>query len=188
MNAYEKTRMTVLCAVLSGSLLCTSCIGSFGLWNNLKDWNQSIGNKFVNEVVFLAFHLIPVYEVAYIADVIVLNSVEFWSGSNPLADVGKVKTVKGENGEYMVRTNEDGYTITKKGEEDKPLDLVYNAENRTWNAVTSEGESYELITMNEDGTITFKQADGTPMTVSPDLQGLATARAASGQSLFLAAR
>ena len=171
----KKTRMTVLCAVLSGSLLCTSCIGSFGLWNNLKDWNQSI-------------HLIPVYEVAYIADVIVLNSVEFWSGSNPLADVGKVKTVKGENGEYMVRTNEDGYTITKKGEEDKPLDLVYNAENRTWNAVTSEGESYELITMNEDGTITFKQADGTPMTVSPDLQGLATARAASGQSLFLAAR
>lgn len=184
----KKTRMTVLCTVLSGSLLCTSCIGSFGLWNNLKDWNQSIGNKFVNEVVFLAFHLIPVYEVAYIADVIVLNSVEFWSGSNPLADVGKVKTVKGENGEYMVRTNEDGYTITKKGEEDKPLDLVYNAENRTWNAVTSEGESYELITMNEDGTITFKQADGTPMTVSPDLQGLATARAASGQSLFLAAR
>ena len=141
----KKTRMTVLCAVLSGSLLCTSCIGSFSLWNNLKDWNQSIGNKFVNEVVFLAFHLIPVYEVAYIADVIVLNSVEFWSGSNPLADVGKVKTVKGENGEYMVRTN-------------------------------------------EDGTITFKQADGTPMTVSPDLQGLATARAASGQSLFLAAR
>ena len=183
----KATKMTILCAVLGGSLMCSSCIGSFGLWNKLREWNQSLGNKFVNEIVFLAFHIIPVYEVAYFADIIVLNSIEFWSGSNPLADVGATKTVKGENGEYLVRTNEDGYTITKKGEEDKPMNLVYNKENRTWNAITTEGE-FELVTMNEDGTITFKQADGTPMTVSPDLQGVATARAANGQQLFLAAR
>ena len=85
-------------------------------------------------------------------------------------------------------TNEDGYTITKIGEEDRPLNLVYNQDNRTWNAVTNNGQSFELITMNEDGTITFKQADGTPITVSPDLQGMAEARAANGQSLFFAAR
>ena len=116
----------------------------------------------------------------------VLNSIEFWSGSNPVAEVGSIKTVKGENGEYLVRTNADGYTITKKGEEDKQLDLVYNPENRTWNAV-AEGESFELITMNEDGTITFKQKDGTPTTVSPDLMGVSTLRAQNG-SLFLATR
>ena len=104
-----------------------------------------------------------------------------------LSDVGTERTVKGENGEYLVRTNEDGYTITKKGEEGKQLDLVYNEENRTWSAV-SEGESYELITMNEDGTVTVKMQDGTPLTVTPDMQGLSTARAASGQSLFFAAR
>ena len=100
---------------MSGSIICSSCIGSFGLWSSLKDWNNNIGNKFVNEIVFLAFHIVPVYEVAYLADVIVLNSIEFWSGSNPLADVGSVKTVKGESGEYLVQTNEDGYTITKEG-------------------------------------------------------------------------
>ena len=152
----------------------------------MKDWNQGLGNKFVNEIVFLAFHVVPVYEVAYLADVLVLNSIEFWSGSNPVAEVGSIKTVKGENGEYLVRTNADGYTITKKGEEDKQLDLVYNPENRTWNAV-AEGESFELITMNEDGTITFKQKDGTPTTVSPDLMGVSTLRAQNG-SLFLATR
>ena len=101
--------------------------------------------------------------------------------------VERVSVREGENGEYLVRTNEDGYTITKKGEEGKQLDLVYNEENRTWSAV-SEGESYKLITMNEDGTVTVKMQDGTPLTVTPDMQGLSTARAASGQSLFFAAR
>lgn len=182
----RKTKLMLVCSILSGSLLFSSCIGSFSLWSTLKDWNQGLGNKFVNEIVFLAFHVIPIYEVTYLADILVLNSIEFWSGSNPIAEVGSTKTVKGENGEYLVRTNTDGYTITKKGEEDKQLDLVYNPENRTWNAV-AEGESFELITMNEDGTITFKQKDGTPITVSPDLMGVSTLRAQNG-SLFFAAR
>ena len=127
----KKLKIKVACALLGGSLLFSSCIGSFALWNQLKDWNQGIGNKFVNELVFLAFNIIPVYGVAYFADVVVLNSIEFWSGSNPLADVGTTKTVKGENGEYLIRTNENGYSISKKGE-DVSIDLVYNQENRTW--------------------------------------------------------
>ena len=169
--------------ILCGSIICCSCIVSFGLWSSLKDWINNMGNKFVNEIVFLAVHIVPVYEVAYLADVIVLNSIEFWSGSNPLADVGSVKTVKGESGEYLVQTNEDGYTITKKGEEDKPLTLIYDKEKNTWNA-SAEGQTFELITMNEDGTITFKQQDGTPVTVSPDLQGMISARQANSQSMF----
>lgn len=183
----RKTKMMLVCSVLSGSLLFSSCIGSFGLWSNLKDWNQGLGNKFVNEIVFLAFHIVPVYEVAYLADIIVLNSIEFWSGSNPVAEAGTVKTVQGEDGEYLVRTNTDGYTITKKGEDGKQLDLVYNAENRTWNAV-AEGQSFELVTMNEDGTVSFKQEDGSKTTVTPDLQGVANARAHNSTSLFITAK
>lgn len=161
-------KLTALCAVLGGSLLCSSCIGSFGAWNSLKDWNMGIGHKAVNEIVFIAFHIIPVYEVAYLADVLVLNSIEFWSGSNPLADVGTEKVIQGEDGEYLVRINEDGYTITKKGEENRPLDLVYNAEDRTWNAV-AEGQAFELMTMNEDGSITYKDQNGEEVTVMPEL-------------------
>lgn len=183
----KKTKITVACLLLGGSLLFSSCIGSFGLWNNLKGWNQNIGNKFVNEIVFLALHIVPVYEIVYLADVLVLNSIEFWSGSNPVAQVGTEKIIQGEKGEYLVRTNENGYTIIKKGEEDKPLDLVYDKDTRTWNAM-AEGQMFELITMNEDGTITFKQQDGTPTTVSPDLVGVSQARYAENGTLFFASR
>ena len=182
----KRSKTWVVCAMLGGSLVLSSCIGSFGLWSNLKDWNQGVSNKFVNELIFVAFHIVPVYEIAYLADVLVLNSIEFWSGSNPTASIGEVKEVKGENGEYLVKTNTDGYTITKKGEE-KSVDLVYNKDNNTWNAV-ADGQSFELVKMNEDGTATVSMQNGTSMTVTPDAQGVAAVRVAAGSSVFFAAR
>ena len=95
----KRSKTLVVCAMLGGSIMFSSCIGSFGLWNNLKDWNQGVSNKFVNELIFVAFHIVPVYEIAYLADALVLNSIEFWSGSNPTASIGEVKEVKGENGD-----------------------------------------------------------------------------------------
>jgi hypothetical protein len=170
----------LVAALLGGSLMMQSCIGSFSLWTGLRDWNMGVSDKFVNEVVFLAFHIVPVYEVAYVADALVLNSIEFWSGANPVADFG-TKQVKGENGDYTITARADGYTIVKDGEADKALDLVYNAEDRTWNAV-AEGETYELLTMNEDGSATLKLQDGSEMRVMPNAEGVAQACAALGVS------
>lgn len=107
----------MVATILGCSLLFNSCIGSFGLFNRLNTWNQSIGNKFVNELVLLAFNIVPVYGVAYFADVLVINSIEFWSGSNPMANVGDIKKVKGENGNYMVKTLEHPQKNIHKGNE-----------------------------------------------------------------------
>ena len=75
----KRGKLTLVAVVLSGSLLFSSCVGSFSLFNRLSSWNQSVGNKFVNELVFLAFNIVPVYGVAYLADALVINSIEFWS-------------------------------------------------------------------------------------------------------------
>ena len=181
----RKSKSMMVCAVLAGSILFTSCIGSFKLWNNLKDWNQGVGNKFVNELVFIALHIVPVYEIAYLADVIVFNSIEFWSGSNPVAS-NETKEIQGENGDYLVTSNENGYTITNK-EDNQSMDLVYNKESKTWNAVT-ETENIELVKMNDNGTVSINMQNGTSMTVMPDMQGVAAARAAIGSTSFFAAR
>ena len=35
-------------------LLCSSCIGSFGLFNRVLDWNKDVtDNKFLNELIFI---------------------------------------------------------------------------------------------------------------------------------------
>ena len=139
----------------------------------------------MNELVFIALHIVPVYEIAYLADVIVFNSIEFWSGSNPVAS-NETKEIKGENGDYLVTSNENGYTITNK-EDNQSMDLVYNKESKTWNAVT-ETENIELVKMNDNGTVSINMQNGTSMTVMPDMQGVAAARAAIGSTSFFAAR
>ena len=75
-----------------GAFLCSSCIGSFGLHSRLLSWNQNIDdNKFVNELAFFALAVVQAYTVSWLADAIILNSVEFWTGTNPMASIGEVK-------------------------------------------------------------------------------------------------
>ena len=94
--------------------------------------------------------------------------------------------MQGENGEYLGKNQRKRLYHYQKGE-DKSVDLVYNKENNTWNAV-ADGQSFELVKMNEDGTAVLSLQNGTSMTVTPDAQGIATARIATGNSLFFAAR
>ena len=149
--------------MICGSFLFSSCIGSFGLHSKLVSWNQGIGTKFVNELVYLAFNIIPVYGVCYLADALVINSIEFWSGSNPMASIGE--------------TLENGYSITKEGET-ASMELIYNKELNTWNVV-ADGVSTELLQMNNDGTAQMTLPNGEEMTVTLDAQGVAAARQAT---------
>ena len=157
--------------MICGSFLFSSCIGSFGLHSKLVSWNQGIGTKFVNELVYLAFNIIPVYGVCYLADALVINSIEFWSGSNPMASIGDVKKVKGENGDYLVETLENGYSITKEGE------TFYGTHLQQ--SVVADGVSTELLQMNNDGTAQMTLPNGEEMTVTLDAQGVAAARQAT---------
>ena len=98
----------------------------------------------------------------------------------------EVKEIKGENGEYLVKTNNNGYTITNK-DDNQSMDLVYNQETQTWNAVT-DTENIELVKINNNGTVSINMQNGTSMTIMPDMQGVAAARAAIGSTSFFAAR
>lgn len=69
----KKYLSVALVMALTGSMMMSSCIGSFSLTNKLMDWNNQIGSKFVNELVFIAFWIVPVYEISALADVLVIK-------------------------------------------------------------------------------------------------------------------
>jgi hypothetical protein len=77
-------------ALVAGVLamgLMSSCLGPDRLWNKVHDWNMSATeNRWVNEAIFLVFHIVPVYGVSYMVDIVVLNSIEWWTGNNPMDD------------------------------------------------------------------------------------------------------
>lgn len=68
--------LKVSAVLLAATLLTSSCVGSFGLFNKLASWNkQATGNKFLNELIFILIS--PAYAVCTFADVLVINSIEF---------------------------------------------------------------------------------------------------------------
>ena len=69
----KKSLTLLLATTVASSILFSSCIGSFGLTNKLLTWNRSIDSKFVNELVFIAFWIVPVYEISALADVLVIQ-------------------------------------------------------------------------------------------------------------------
>ncbi len=167
---------------MAACVLFTSCIGSFRTFNKVNTWNQGISkSKFVNELVFVCFHIIPVYEVVYLADILVFNSIEFWGGNNPVSKAGEVKRMKGSNGDmFAITTTKDGYKIVDetRGQECK---LVYNKKAKTWNAEV-DGKMYELMTVNDDGSLTLNLG-GVSLTTTPDAAGVEMAmEVANGSS------
>lgn len=154
--------------------------------NKLLNWNNTIDSKFVNELVFIAFCIVPVYEISAIADLLVLNSIEFWSGSNPVADAGTVKTIEGKDGTYTVETKADGYHIQKEGEE-KAIDLVFDEADKSW-SVEADGEEVKLLQFKDGDEVVMYLPDGGEMNVELSKAGVLAFRQAVESRSFYAAR
>ena len=71
------------------TLGASSCLGPHKITTGLWEWNNEVSdNEWVNEAVFLGCNIIPVYGVAYFADVVVLNTIAYWTGDAPIEDPG----------------------------------------------------------------------------------------------------
>lgn len=168
---------------LASVLLLSSCIGSFNLSNKVLAWNKTAtDSKFVNEVVFLALSIVPVYGVCLLADGLVLNSIEFWTGDNPV-EAGLVKEVKGDKGNYTVETLENGYNI--KNESNQEMNLIYDKETKTWSA-ESDGESTKVLTFEGENEALVYLPDGNTQRVDLSSTGVLALRQAVMAQYFAA--
>lgn len=153
----KKIKISVAAILLAGgSLLFSNCIGSFSLTKSVINWNKGVGNKFVNELVFFAFWILPVYEVTSIADLLVLNSIEFWSGKNPMN--ASVKTVDTDHGRFIVECDGKGYTITEE-ENGARIRFDFDEKDQTW-SVNQNGESIPFMTFIDDHHVRMITPEG----------------------------
>lgn len=159
--------------LLSVSILMSSCIGSFSLTNKLKTWNEGVGDKFVNELLFVGMHIIPVYEITILADILVLNSIEFWTGNNALGSkAGETKIVKNVNGDDItVTAKEDGYNISNG---DIALNLIFDEADNSW-SVEYNNQINKLMTIDGNNAQLYL-LNGETMDVTLDEAGVGMAR------------
>jgi hypothetical protein len=113
-------RRLKLIAVLTLSLavLSTGCIGHFGLSGKVRQFNlEQTEDRWGREILFVILYVIPVYPFAGFADIVLFNSIEFWTGKNPINDKPSVtpisdnRTFESEDGTLLSMTLRDDGSI-----------------------------------------------------------------------------
>ena len=160
----------VAALLMAATMMTTSCIGSFSLFNKYEKWQCNMTkSKILNGIV--GFILQPIVGgVCLLVDSVVLNTIEFWSGNNPVASVGKTQHIMGSDGVlYAVKTLKDGYEITSPMGD--IVKLQYNASDNSW-SMMQDGQVTNLFRFNADGTIKVDLPDGSQMDVALNADGL----------------
>lgn len=184
----KKITLKVTVCLLIGSLTMNSCIGSFALFNKYAAWQKDMTNsKFVNAIV--GFFLMPVVGgITLTVDWLILNTIEFWSGDNPVASrIGTTEQVLGQDGRYYaVTTLKNGYEI--KAPDGQLTLLTYDKQQRAW-LISQNGATQELFRFNADGqSIRVANVNGESQDFTLNEQGVYEARMASGHGQFFALR
>ena len=165
--------------VLTAAFLFQSCIGSFNLTRTVYDWNRNIGDKFVNELVFLACIIVPVYGVATIVDAVVLNSIEFWSGSNPMAlkDGEKHQQLIEMDGKtYQLTSEKYKMTVEELGVNGSKTVMVFREEDNSW--YLKKGKKLQKLVevkIQDEQIMSYQlfMPDGTSTLIEPGFDRLA---------------
>ncbi len=131
------------------SISSTGCFGEFALTRKVYTFNDSLGNNFVKTIVFYAMNIVPVYGIAGFIDTVILNLIEFWTGSNPLAMAdGEIeqRVVNYKGSKYQITATKNNFNIVplegvNKG---KATDLTFDVTSQTW-TMTNENGSQKII-------------------------------------------
>lgn len=99
---------TLIVFLLAFSLLTSGCYGSFALTRKLHQFNGTIEDRFARSLVTAGLVII-VYYWTGLGDWIIFNTIEFWTGKNPISEeVFKVP----EKGKKKSSLGEDRYAQT----------------------------------------------------------------------------
>jgi hypothetical protein len=130
---------------LTCSILFQSCIGSFKLTHKVLEWNNSLGNKFLNQIVFWVLSW-NVYGIVVFLDLWIFNLIEFWTDSNPLAY--NTQEITTENGVFLVETTPAGHKITHQ-ETGEVVSFLFNETEKSWSVATKDGVQKMFVCIND---------------------------------------
>ena len=135
------TKVLAVALLVASVPSLTGCYGPFRLSTKLHNWNGQVSNKkFVNELVFLGFCILPAYELCLLGDALIFNSIEFWSGHNPISmKDGEVETqdVMHNGKMYQVIKTKNNMTVAAKDSDEK-VNFRYFPEEGQWYQMNGE--------------------------------------------------
>ncbi|MDT8866160.1 DUF3332 domain-containing protein [Vibrio fluvialis] len=99
----KRKSLVIAMAVGLGVSSLTGCMGQMATTGLVTKFNlEVVDNRYGREGLFLL--LSPVYGIASIVDLFIVNAVEFWTGTNPIS--GKSPAVVDRPADTMLKVND----------------------------------------------------------------------------------
>ncbi len=149
-------RPAIIIALLALGIAQTGCFGEFALTRKAYDWHASIGNKWVRSLL-LWIPMGFVYGVTAMIDAVILNLIEFWSGTNPMSmNEGdyemQMATINGVD--YKIEATKDTFTTTQlTGDQAGEVRIMrFDRTDNTWKYTDSNVIDQAVMTfLDEQG-------------------------------------
>jgi len=180
MRRLDPRRFIIAGLLLTTTVISnTACFASFPLTRKLYAYNKGLGDKWVQEVFFLAATIVPVYSVVGLIDVVILNSMEFWTGKPALTSaIPETKTKVVAHGDVkliqtMTRSSEGRTMVLEeqvKGQFQSrtTLSQTAGASLVTAQTVYADGRTEaRMLTVDQAGQVTVSGTKMLPRTLSP---------------------
>lgn len=154
---FARRRFVQLLLTSSAAASLTGCFGSFQAIQWVYGFNKGISSsKFIQWLVFLVLNIIPVYGVAALIDVWILNSLEFWFGGSGVSksdDQDEEKVVDLGPGEklYMRKNHARGVLEMHYEGKGKEVALLLEMQEGRARLLDSRGEVLAHAGEREDG-------------------------------------
>ncbi|MDD4310272.1 MAG: DUF3332 family protein [Candidatus Cloacimonetes bacterium] len=113
------------------------CYGNMSLTKKVYNWNGTLGDKYLVQVAFWVMNFVPVYGFAAFIDVVFFNTIEFWTGTNPMAMNSGDEVIKyASSGDktYQLKISQNKIIVseTKGPNRGAHVELSFNPENGSW--------------------------------------------------------
>ncbi|TAL38902.1 MAG: DUF3332 family protein [Spirochaetes bacterium] len=155
-RSFRLVALALVLCISCGAMI--SCYGSYILWHKVYRWNGTIGNQWARSIVHLLLWIVPVYEICGIIDFLILNTLEFWTGSNPLAMApgeSETQIVMAHNEAFEITATRNRFDIRQMSgvNAGRAVALVYEPDTLGWYIETPE-QNVKVAQM-EEGNIDF---------------------------------
>jgi len=160
MKSRVSTALLAL-ALIIAPMTMQGCYGRFGLTSKLYNWNGTVGDKWLNSIMMVAMCIVPVYGISLFADGVLFNTIEFWTGKNPVAmgpQEQETRIVSMGGKDFKVTATQNSLSLAPVEDKLEPVTLVFLPEEQAW-ILEYRGEKRKIAEQEKE-VLTLLYPDG----------------------------
>ena len=134
--------------IIAGLLLATTlsgCMGHNALTRKVLKFNLTTAEgRWTRELLFVGLWVIPVYLISAVVDIVLINTIEFWTGKNPLNGKSALVDIPASEIEGLGLDAIDAAQVERLDDTHANLYVQFEGGDRVTFDVVREGDQFTI--------------------------------------------